>query len=71
MITAANEAVPDADVRALRVLALNSRSTTAATSSTAAEEPAQRRVVPAGPVKTRETASAGYHRTLAAHRAVA
>ncbi|MFE5715139.1 hypothetical protein ACFQ7J_30495 [Streptomyces sp. NPDC056501] len=63
--------MPDANIRALHVLALNSRATTTATSSTAAEEPAPRRVVPAGPVKTRETASAGCHRTLAAHRAVA
>lgn len=71
IITAANEAVPDANVRALHVLAPTSRTTTTATSSAAANDPAPRPVVPAGPVKTRETASAGYRRALAAHRAVA
>ncbi|MFC9399131.1 hypothetical protein ACFTWS_39325 [Streptomyces sp. NPDC057027] len=71
LITAANEAVPNANVRAVHVLAPTSRATTTATSSAAADEPAPRPVVPAGPVKTRETASVGYHHALAAHRAVA
>ncbi|MEU0271867.1 hypothetical protein [Streptomyces sp. NPDC006307] len=39
--------------------------------SAAADDPAPQRAVPAGPVKTRESASAGYRRALAAHRAVA
>ncbi|MFF9425595.1 DciA family protein [Streptomyces sp. NPDC014746] len=71
LIEAANGAVPEANVRAVRVLAPTARATTTAMSSAAAEDPAPQRVVPAGPVKTRESASAGYRRALAAHRAVA
>ncbi|MFD3567400.1 DUF721 domain-containing protein [Streptomyces sp. NPDC058667] len=71
LIVAANSAVPDANVRAVHVLAPAARTATTATSPAAADEPAPRQVVPAGPVKTRETASAGYRRALEAHRAVA
>ncbi len=63
--------MPDANVRAVHVLAPAARATTTAMSSAADDDPAPQRVVPAGPVKTRESASAGYHRALAAHRAVA
>ncbi|MFD5426363.1 DUF721 domain-containing protein [Streptomyces sp. NPDC127084] len=70
LIAAANSAVPEANVRAVHVLAPAARTTTV-TSSAAVDDPAPQRVVPAGPVRTRESASAGYHRALAAHRAVA
>ncbi|MER5312314.1 DUF721 domain-containing protein [Streptomyces sp. NPDC002773] len=71
LIEVANSAVPDANVRAVRVLAPAARTAATAMSPAAADEPAPRQVVPAGPVKTRETASAGYRRALAAHHAVA
>ncbi|MDV9193225.1 DciA family protein [Streptomyces sp. SR27] len=71
LIEAANSAVPDANVRAVCVLAPTARTAAAAMSPAAADEPAPRQVVPAGPVKTRETASEGYRRALAAHHAVA
>ncbi|MFB7449915.1 DUF721 domain-containing protein [Streptomyces sp. NPDC056194] len=71
LIEAANKAAPHAYVQAVHVLALASRAATTATSSADDDEPALRQVVPAGPVKTGESASAGYHRALAAHRAVA
>ncbi len=71
LIAAANSTVPEAYVRAVHVLALAARATTAAMSSAAAGDPIPHRVVPAGPVKTRESALAGYRRALAAHRAVA
>ncbi|MDV5143193.1 DciA family protein [Streptomyces sp. SBC-4] len=71
LIEAANRAVPEANVRAVRVLAPTARTAATAMSPAAADEPAPRQVVPAGPVKTRETASAGYRRALAAHHAVA
>ncbi|WP_241847761.1 DciA family protein [Streptomyces sp. CB02009] len=71
LIAAINSAVPEANVRAVHVLAPAALATTTVLSSAAAEAPPPQRVVPAGPVKTRESASAGYRRALAAHRAVA
>ncbi|GGU95270.1 hypothetical protein GCM10010275_36420 [Streptomyces litmocidini] len=53
--------MPDANVRAVHVLAPASRWAATTTSPAAAGDPAPRRAVPAGPVKTRETASAGRH----------
>ncbi|WP_033210460.1 DUF721 domain-containing protein [Streptomyces bikiniensis] len=69
LIAAANEVVPEADIRTINVLAPAARTVSPATSPAAAD-PAPRPVVPAVPVKTRETASAGYRRALEAHRAV-
>ncbi|WP_435611056.1 DUF721 domain-containing protein [Streptomyces sp. C10-9-1] len=71
LIAAANSAVPEANVRAVHVLAPAARTTTTAMSSAAVDDPAPQRAVPAGPERTRESASDGYHRALAAHRAVA
>ncbi|MEU2181043.1 DciA family protein [Streptomyces thermolilacinus] len=71
LIAAANSAVPEANVRAVHVLAPAARATTTAMSPACTEDPTPQRVVPADPVKTRESASAGYRRALAAHRAVA
>jgi hypothetical protein len=62
--------VPDANIRVVHVLAPTARVTTV-TSPAAADDPAPQQAVPAGPVKTRETASAGHHRALEAHRGVA
>lgn len=70
LIEAANSAVPNANVRAVHVLAPASRTVTTATSPAAAADPAPRPVVPAGPVKTRRARRLYYHRALAAHRAV-
>ncbi|MFC7979840.1 DUF721 domain-containing protein [Streptomyces cinereoruber] len=67
LIAAANSTVPEANVRTVNVLAPAAPTTT----SPAAVDPAPRPTAPAGPVKTRETASAGYRRALEAHRAVA
>ncbi|WP_063782228.1 DciA family protein [Streptomyces vietnamensis] len=64
LIEAVNKAVPNVNVQTVRVLALTSRAATTATSSAAADEPAPRPVVLAGPVKTRESASAGCHRAV-------
>lgn len=58
------------NIRTVHVLAPAVRTTTA-TSPAAADGPAPGPVAPAGPVKTRETASAGYRRALEVHRAVA
>ncbi|MFF5638241.1 DciA family protein [Streptomyces sp. NPDC012825] len=71
LLAAANQAVPGASIRAVHVLAPAARAVTTSATSPAAADPAPRPVVPAGPVKTRETASAGYRRALEAHRAVA
>ncbi|MGW9454226.1 DciA family protein [Streptomyces sp. NPDC055632] len=71
LIAAANEAVPEANVRTVNVLVPAVCTVTTATTFPAAADPALRPTVPAGPVKTRETASAGYRRALEAHRAVA
>ncbi|MDV9186840.1 hypothetical protein R6L23_01080 [Streptomyces sp. SR27] len=71
LIEAANSAVLDANVRAVHVLTPTARTATTATSPAAVDAPAPRPVVPAGPVKTRESASSGYHRALTAHRVVA
>ncbi|MGW9453978.1 DUF721 domain-containing protein [Streptomyces sp. NPDC055632] len=71
LIEAANSAVPDANVCAVHVLAPTARTATTTTAPAAADDPVSRKIVPAGPVKTRESASAGYHRALEAHRAVA
>ncbi|MFD9240667.1 DUF721 domain-containing protein [Streptomyces sp. NPDC059556] len=70
IIAAANEAVPGVNIRTVHVLAPAARTAPMATSPADAD-PAPRPAGPAGPVKTRETASAGYHRALEAHRAVA
>ncbi|MFE7951562.1 DUF721 domain-containing protein [Streptomyces sp. NPDC057426] len=69
LIATVNEQVTGANVRALYVLPPAPRTT--ATTSAAAGDPASRSAAPAGLVKTRETASAGYRRALEAHRAVA
>ncbi|MFC7795721.1 DciA family protein [Streptomyces cinereoruber] len=72
LIAAANEAVPEAGIRMINVLTPAVRTATAVTAfPAAAQESALRPTAPAGPVKTRETASAGYRRALEAHRAVA
>ncbi|MFE0777092.1 DUF721 domain-containing protein [Streptomyces sp. NPDC058861] len=71
LVAAANEAVPEANVRTVNVLAPAVRTATTATAFPVAADPAPRSTAPAGPVKTRETASAGYRRALEAHRAVA
>ncbi|MGA5498749.1 DUF721 domain-containing protein [Streptomyces cinereoruber] len=71
LIAAANQAVPGANIRAVYVLAPAARAATTATSPAAAGGSVSGSDVPAGPVKTRETASAGYRRALEAHRAVA
>ncbi|MEU3602264.1 DUF721 domain-containing protein [Streptomyces sp. NPDC006798] len=65
IITVANEAAGKRAVRTVRVLAPGTV-TTAVT--TAADSEPVRAAVPAGPPRTRETASAGYHRALAAHQ---
>ncbi|WP_432089112.1 DUF721 domain-containing protein [Streptomyces sp. bgisy095] len=70
LIMAANSTVPEAGIRTINVLAPATRTTTATTFPAAAADPAPRPAAPAGPVKTRETASAGYRRALEAHRAV-
>ncbi|MFF3775742.1 DUF721 domain-containing protein [Streptomyces sp. NPDC002232] len=70
LIEAANSTVPEAGIRTITVLPPAVRTATTGTSSAAAGS-APGPVVPAGPVKTRETASAGYRRALEAHRAVA
>ncbi|MFF8513220.1 DUF721 domain-containing protein [Streptomyces sp. NPDC015492] len=71
LLVAANEAVPGANIRGVYVLAPAAHTITTVTSPAAADGPAPRPVLPAGPVKTRETASAGYRRALEAHHAVA
>jgi len=66
LIAAANEQVKGVNVRTLHVLPpppSTARPTTAAT------DPGPQPGAPAGPVKTRETASEGYRRALAAHQA--
>ncbi|MFC8270373.1 DciA family protein [Streptomyces cinereoruber] len=71
LIAAANSAVPEANIRTVSVLAPAVRTATTVTAfPAAAQESALRPTAPAGPVKTRETASAGYRRALEAHRAV-
>ncbi|GGY78974.1 hypothetical protein GCM10010363_69890 [Streptomyces omiyaensis] len=71
LIEAANRAVSGVNVRAVNVLAPATRAAATATSPAAADDLAPQPVAPAGPVKTRESASAGYRRALAAHHAVA
>ncbi|MFE6813533.1 DciA family protein [Streptomyces sp. NPDC057675] len=71
LVATANKQMPDANIRDVHVLAPPARAATTATPSVAADEPAPRPVGSAGPVKTRETASAGYRRALEVHRAVA
>ncbi|MEU0214847.1 DUF721 domain-containing protein [Streptomyces sp. NPDC006265] len=68
LIAAANETMPGANVRALHVLAPAAMK---ASPDTAAAAPDQQPAAPAGPVNTRETASDGYRRALAAHRQAA
>ncbi|MFJ3043864.1 DciA family protein [Streptomyces tendae] len=68
LIAAANETVPGANVRALHVLAPAAGK---AGPATAAADPDPQPTAPAGPVRTRETASDGYRRALAAHRQAA
>ncbi|MFI8426042.1 DUF721 domain-containing protein [Streptomyces sp. NPDC085479] len=71
LIEAANRAASGVNVRAVNVLAPSTRAAATTTSPAAADDPAPQPIAPAGPVKTRENASAGYRRALAAHRAVA
>ncbi|MGO4634997.1 DUF721 domain-containing protein [Streptomyces sp. 2RAF24] len=67
LIAAANEKAPGANVRALHVLPPGAVDTTP---PPAADRPALGpAAAPAGPVKTRETASAGYRLALEAHLA--
>ncbi|MFI8515970.1 DciA family protein [Streptomyces sp. NPDC085460] len=67
IITTANEHVGSSAVKALRVLPPGAVDTTP---PPAADRPASSAAAaPAGPVKTRETASAGYRLALEAHRA--
>lgn len=70
LIARANQQVKDANVRTIHVLAPAARTTTDPTTAVlpAGPEPAAPPVP--GPVRTRESASAGYHRALEAHRAV-
>jgi hypothetical protein len=68
LIAAANETVPGANVRTLHVLAPASAK---AGPATAAADPDPQPAAPAGPARTRETASDGYHRALTAHRQAA
>jgi hypothetical protein len=66
LIAAANEKVPGANVRILHVLAPAAGK---AGPATAAADLDPRPAAPAGPVRTRETASDGYHQALAEHQA--
>ncbi|WP_233157556.1 DciA family protein [Amycolatopsis sp. KNN50.9b] len=68
LIAAANERVSGANVRSIHVLA---PATAKAGPATAAAEPDPQPAASTGPVRTRETASDGYHRALAAHRKAA
>lgn len=70
LIEAANRAASGVNVRTVNVLSPATRAAATATSLATADAPAPQPVAPAGPVKTRESASAGYRRALAAHRAV-
>ncbi|MFI2241201.1 DciA family protein [Streptomyces chrestomyceticus] len=63
LITAANARVPDANVRALHVLAPAPRTTPAA--------PPDAPPAPQAPVKTRQMASPGFHQALSAHQEAA
>ncbi|WP_411078311.1 DciA family protein [Streptomyces sp. cmx-10-25] len=71
LIAAANEAVPEAGIRTVNVLAPAVRTASTATAFPATADPAPRPTAPAGPVKTHETAWAGYRRALEAHHVVA
>lgn len=62
--TAANTTVPDANVRTLKRLGARRQGGPA----TAAADPDPQLIVPAGRVRTRQTASDDYHRALATHR---
>ncbi|MFJ8546291.1 DciA family protein [Streptomyces sp. NPDC093586] len=68
LIAAANEKVQGSHVRTLHVLAPAAGK---AGPVTAAADLDRQPAAPAGPVRTRETASDGYRRALAAHQAVA
>ncbi|WP_128380362.1 DciA family protein [Streptomyces cavernae] len=67
LIEAANTTVRGANVRTLNVLSPGLGKTGPAT---AAADPDPVPTAPAGPVRTRATASDGYHQALAAHQAV-
>ncbi|MFH9959030.1 DUF721 domain-containing protein [Streptomyces roseolus] len=70
LVAAVNEQVPGAAVRAVHVLSPAAGPAAAPLPETAGSHPAAaRRSSPAGPVKTPETASAGYRRAVEAHRA--
>ncbi|WP_411078315.1 DUF721 domain-containing protein [Streptomyces sp. cmx-10-25] len=72
LIAAANSTVPEAGIQTINVLASSVHTAATATAFPAtADELTLRPTAPAGPVKTRETASAGYRRALEAHRAAA
>ncbi|AQW46646.1 hypothetical protein [Streptomyces violaceusniger] len=66
LIAAANAEVPGANVRSLHVLPPAPGD---AGSASAAADPGLRPAAPEAPVRTRETASPGYQRALAAHQA--
>ena len=72
LITRANQQVKGAHVRTIHVLAPAALTTADSTTAMvpAGPEPVAAPLVPGPPVRTRESASAGYHRALEAHRAV-
>lgn len=67
IVATANDAAGTEAVRSVRVLPPGA----APTPRTAPKSPAAGRDAPPAPVKTRETASPGFHQALAAHQAVA
>ncbi|MEU3050364.1 DciA family protein [Streptomyces sp. NPDC006984] len=71
LVAAVNEKVPGAHVRSLHIRPPASSATQPPPSAATEADPAvpEPPVAAAGPVKTRETASAGYRRALAAHQA--
>ncbi|MFD9575716.1 DUF721 domain-containing protein [Streptomyces sp. NPDC059982] len=71
LVAAVNEKVPGADVRSMHVRPPADGVTKLSPSAAAAADPAvpEPSAAAAGPVKTRETASAGYRRAFAAHQA--
>lgn len=64
LIAAVNKTVPDANVRTLHVLAPAIKAGLATAAADQDPEP----TAPTGAVRTRQTASAGYHQALAAHQ---
>ncbi|MGW5003117.1 DciA family protein [Streptomyces hydrogenans] len=70
LIAAVNEKAPGASVRSLHVLPPTAAPPRTPSAEAAGTSPSSEyRTTPAGPVKTRETASTGYRLALEAHRA--